>query len=404
VSKTVVLKPGRERSVKRLHPWVFSGALRQVRGDPAAGETVEVLDASGAFLARGAYSPHSQIAVRLWTWDEAEEIDDGFFAARLSQAWAAREGLTSPAEPSSTLSQRAYRLVNAESDGLPGLVVDRYGDFLVCQFLSAGAEYWKQTIVDGLAASSEIGARGGYERSDVDVREKEGLPPASGLLFGQEPPEHIEIEEAGARFLVDVRHGQKTGFYLDQRENRNVVRVLAQGREVLNAFSYTGGFAVAALLGGATHVTNVDSSADALDLARQNCRLNGLADELCDQVEGDVFQVLRQFRDARRSFDLIVLDPPKFAHSAGQVEKASRAYKDINLLALKLLRAGGLLATFSCSGAVSADLFQKIVFGAALDAGRPAQIVGRLTQAPDHPVLLSFPEAEYLKGLVLRAA
>ena len=296
----------------------------------------------------------------------------------------------------------ASRLVNAESDGLPGLIVDQYAGWLVCQFLSAGAEYWKAAIMESLSSGRLWPAHGGYERSDVDVREREGLPPVSGHLFGAEPPECIEIEERGLRFLVDVRRGHKTGFYLDQSVNRQVVADLAAGREALNVFSYSGAFAVAALRGGAVSALNIDSSAPALELARRHVALNSLPEETCEHIEGDAFAELRRLRDSRRAFDLIILDPPKLAHSAAQVERASRAYKDINLLALKLLRPGGVLLTFSCSGAVSADLFQKIVFGAALDAGRSAQIVGRLSQSPDHPVALTFPEAEYLKGLVLR--
>ncbi len=365
-------------------------------GEPGPGETVRVNAATGEFLAWGAYSPASQIAVRVWARDKAQAITPAFIEDRLSRAFQMRGFLSSPD------AHGAARLVNAESDGLPGLVIDCYAGFAVCQFLSAGAERWKTAVIDSLQ-SGRVGAfAGGYERSDVDVREKEGLPPRAGPLFGAEPPPEIEIDEGGLRFLVDVRQGHKTGFYLDQRHNRAVVQGLAAGREVLNAFSYTGAFAIAALKGGAARVTNIDSSAGALALARRHVTLNGFADEQCEHIEGDVFAELRRLRDSRREFDLIILDPPKLAHSAGQVERASRAYKDINLLALKLLRAGGLLVTFSCSGAVSADLFQKIVHGAALDAGRDAQIIDRLTQAADHPVLLTFPEAEYLKGLVLR--
>jgi 23S rRNA (cytosine1962-C5)-methyltransferase len=294
----------------------------------------------------------------------------------------------------------ALRLVNAESDGLPGVIVDRYGEYLVCQFLSVGAEYWRREIVTLLADLMPFA--GIYERSDVDVREKEGLPLATGVLAGSPPPDLIEIDEYGVRFAVDVRSGHKTGFYLDQRDNRALVAEYAEGREVLNGFAYTGAFGVWALRGGAVKVTNVESSAAALDLARRNVELNGFDAERVENVAGDVFHVLRQYRDARRQFDLIVLDPPKFADSRSQIEKASRGYKDINLLAFKLLRPGGLLFTFSCSGLVTPDLFQKIVAGAALDSGRDVQIVRRMTQAPDHPVALNFPEGEYLKGLVCR--
>jgi 23S rRNA (cytosine1962-C5)-methyltransferase len=396
--KTAILRPNRERSLLQRHPWVFAGAIRAIRGEPLPGETVDVVSSSGGFLARGAYSPSSQIAVRVWTWDEAEEVSSDFFAARLRRALAARDDGSPGAAPP---GPNAVRLVNAESDGLPGLIVDRYAGYVVCQFLSAGAEHWKETIV-GILAAGHCGLRGGFERSDVDVREKEGLPPFVGPLFGEEPPELIEVAEHGLRYLVDVRRGHKTGFYLDQRENRRIVGGLAAGKEVLNAFAYTGGFGLAALRGGAARVVNIDSSAAALELGGRNAALNGFPPAVCEQVRADAFTELRHFRDARRAFDLIVLDPPKLAYSAAQLERAGRAYKDINLLALKLLRPGGLLVTFSCSGVVSADLFQKIVHGAALDAARPAQIVGRLCQAPDHPVLLSFPEGEYLKGLILR--
>jgi 23S rRNA (cytosine1962-C5)-methyltransferase len=404
----VILKPGREKSLQRRHPWIFSGAIAGIEGNPGVGETVEVDAADGTRLALGAYSPHSQIAVRIWTFDPTESISPPFFRARLTRAFAAREvslhasSRSIPVGRPTPHALTAYRLVNAESDGLPGLIVDRYGDFLVCQFLSAGAEYWKREIVALLA--DLLPYAGIYERSDVDVREKEGLAPATGVLAGSPPPDLVEIDESGCRFAVDVRGGHKTGFYLDQRDNRVPLAEYAGGREVLNCFAYTGAFGVWALKGGAVKVTNVESSAAALDLARRNVELNGLDASRVENFAGDVFHVLRQYRDARREFDLVLLDPPKFAESRSQVEKASRGYKDINLLAFKLLRPGGLLFTFSCSGLVTPDLFQKIVAGAALDAGREAQIVRRLTQAPDHPVALNFPEGEYLKGLVCRVS
>jgi 23S rRNA (cytosine1962-C5)-methyltransferase len=395
----VILKPGREKSVQRRHPWIFSGAIERVEGEPASGETVEVRSTDGTPLALGAYSPHSQIAVRVWTFDPTESVSPAFFRARLTHAFATREASLHASRP--TLhGLTAYRLVNAESDGLPGLIVDRYGEYLACQFLSAGAEYWKREIVTLLAGL--LPYAGIYERSDVDVREKEGLPATTGVLAGSLPPDLVEIEEYGCRFAVDVRGGHKTGFYLDQRDNRALVAEYAEGRDVLNCFAYTGAFGVWALKGGAVKVTNVESSAAALDLARRNVELNGLDASKVENVIGDVSHVLRQYRDSRRQFDLIILDPPKFAESRSQVEKASRGYKDINLLAFKLLRPGGVLFTFSCSGLITPDLFQKIIAGAALDAGRDAQIVRRMTQAPDHPVALNFPEGEYLKGLVCR--
>jgi 23S rRNA (cytosine1962-C5)-methyltransferase len=325
------------------------------------------------------------------TWDEKEIVDEGFWARRLGVAISWRV----------MGDHEARRLVNAESDGLPGLIVDRYGEWLIVQALTLGSEKFKPVIVQQLQAL--LRPRGIYERSDVDVREKEGLPQASGVLAGVEPPDRVEIDENGYRYLVDVKRGHKTGFYLDQRENRKKIQAYVAGADVLNLFSYSGGFAVSALKGGAKSVVNVDSSADALQLAQENLRLNGLSAPAADFVEADVFSYLRQLRAEQRTFDVIIADPPKLAQAQSQLERAARAYKDLNLIALQLLKPGGYLITFSCSGLVTPDLFQKIVFGAAIDAQREAQIVERLSQANDHPVLLSFPEGEYLKGLVCRA-
>lgn len=388
----VILKASREKSLLRHHPWVFSGAIEKVRGNPGQGETVEILSPDGSWLARGAYSPESQIRVRIWTFDPAEEISAGFFGSRLLRAIHARRAIGLEKETN------ACRLVNSESDGLPGLIVDRYADFLVCQFLTAGAENWKDAVVselDRLAACTGI-----YERSDADVRLKEGLQPSAGCISGDEPPEAVEVHEHGCRYLVDIRRGHKTGFYLDQRDNRGCLSRYASGREVLNCFSYTGAFGVAALKGGASRIVNIDSSRAALDLAARNTRLNGFDAESFENIEGDVFTLLRKYRDSNKHFDMVVLDPPKFAESRGQLMRASRGYKDINLLALKILKPGGILFTFSCSGLMERDLFQKIVSDAALDAGREAIIIHWLTQSSDHPVSLNFPEAGYLKGLV----
>ncbi|MDW8325750.1 MAG: class I SAM-dependent methyltransferase [Anaerolineales bacterium] len=394
----LTLKPGREKSLLRRHPWIFSGAVERLEGDPQPGDTVEVYAADGRWLARAAYSPRSQIRARVWTFVEDESVTPDFFRSRLARALVARQSSVFSLQSSANHQPSAARLVNAESDFLPGLIVDRYAGWLVCQFLSAGAEKWKREIV---AALGELVPNAGiYERSDVDVRAKEGLPPVTGVLSGAPPPELVEIEEHGCRFLVDVQRGHKTGFYLDQRDNRALLAGYASGREVLNAFAYTGGFGVLALKGGAAHVTNLDSSAAALELAQRNFELNGFDETRTTYHIGDAFAVLRQYRDAGRQFDLIVLDPPKFAESKGQVERAARGYKDINLLAFKLLRPGGLLFSFSCSGVIDPTLFQKIVADAAVDAGREAQILRRLTQSADHPVGLSFPEGEYLKGLV----
>jgi 23S rRNA (cytosine1962-C5)-methyltransferase len=328
--------------------------------------------------------------VRVLTWDAGEAIDDGFWARRLALAISWR-----------VMGDReARRLVNAESDGLPGLVVDRYGEWLVLQALTLGMEKFKPVIVQQLQAI--LRPRGIYERSDVEVRQKEGLPQTSGVLAGDEPPDRVEINENAYRYLVDVKRGHKTGFYLDQRENRKKIQAYTAGAEVLNLFSFSGGFAVSALKAGAKSVVNVDSSADAVQLAKENVRLNGVAVNEHDFVEADVFSYLRKLRAEQRTFDVIIADPPKLAQTQSQIERAARAYKDLNLVALQILRPGGYLITFSCSGLISPDLFQKIVFSAAIDAQREAQIVERLSQASDHPVLLSFPEGEYLKGLVCR--
>ncbi len=396
----ITLKPHKEKPVLNRHPWIFSGAIARVE-NASDGDTVDVRDAAGKFLARGYYNSRSQIVVRLWTWRD-EPIDRAFLRARLERAIRARDALINPD------ATNAYRLVNAESDGLPGLVVDRYAEFLVMQFLTLGVEQIKKELTELIGELTD--ARGVYERSDVDVREKEGLAASVGVLRGEEPPERVEIRENGLRFWVDVKRGHKTGFYLDQRENRarvgelvtrHLSRVTSSG-EILNAFSYTGAFAVyAAKVNPRAHIINLDASRDALELARENMRLNGVEAQ-GEFAEGDVFQVLRRYRDEGKSFDAIILDPPKFVQSAAQLERGVRGYKDINLLAFKLLKPNGTLVTFSCSGQVSAELFQKIVFGAAMDAGRDAQIIARLSQAADHPVLLSFPESEYLKGLVCR--
>jgi len=392
---TITLHPGREKSVRNRHPWLFSGAIQRIDREAADGAIVEVHSAAGQWLARGYLNRRSQIQVRLLTWEPDQAIDEAFWRARVQRAMAGRAALA--ADPQTN----AYRLIHAESDGLPGLVVDRYGDWLVVQCLTLGIEQVKPLLTRLLVELCQ--PAGIVERSDVEVRGKEGLRPAVGLLHGAAPAGPVEIMEHGQRFLVDLLGGQKTGFYLDQRENRRRVAAYCQGARVLNAFSYSGGFAVYALAAGAAHVTNLDSSLEALELGERNLALNGFdPDGQAEGVAGDVFQVLRDWRAAGQRFDVIILDPPKFAHSQQQVERAARAYKDINLLAMQLLPPGGVLATFSCSGLVSADLFQKILFGASVDAGRDVQVVERLGQGSDHPLLLSFPEGEYLKGLVCR--
>lgn len=388
------MKQGREKSIRNRHPWIFSGAIERVEGTPAGGETVVLRTHDGGMCGRGAFSPRSQIAVRVWTFQPDEEISKAFFRNRLKRAVAFRRGILEEGCGSSG------RLVYAEADGLPGLIVDQYADYLVCQFLSAGTEYWKRTIGDILW--DLIPVKGIYERSDVAVREKEGLPQTSGTLRGQEPPDLIEIEQNFGRFLADVRQGHKTGFYFDQRENRRRAAAYLSRAEVLDCFAYTGAFSVAALKAGAAAVTAVDSSAHALALAGRNIALNHLKESAVFTEEGDVFSLLRRYREAGRKFDAVILDPPKFALSARDAPKALRAYKDINLAALKLLRSSGILITFSCSHHVGSDLFQKAVAFAALDARREVQIVQRLHQAADHPVSLNFPEGEYLKGLICK--
>jgi 23S rRNA (cytosine1962-C5)-methyltransferase len=390
---TVFLKNGREKSLRRRHPWVFSGAIARVDGSPGPGATVNVVTEGGVFLARGAYSPASQIRVRVWTFDQREGVDREFFRRRLARAVESRRRLGLLGD------EHACRLVFAESDGLPGVIVDRYAQFLVCQFLSAGADLWRDTVADLLIELCS--PRGVYERSESGARRKEGLASQRGVLRGVEPPNEIEVLSGRSRLLVDIVSGQKTGAYLDQQWNRERVASHAQGADVLDAFAYSGGFAIAALLQGASGATLVDSSMDALAIAEREAAANNVA-QLCKFVVGNVFDELRTLLEAERQFDLVVLDPPKFVHSADQINTGSRGYKDINMLGLRLVRAGGVLATFSCSGHVEAALFQKIVAGAVLDTGRDAQILERLSQTADHPTAAEFPEGEYLKGLILR--
>lgn len=391
VTGQIILKHGRDKNVRAHHPWVFSGAVDKVKGKLRAGDTVEVRTASGDSLGVGAWSPESQIQVRMWSFT-AENIDRDFFRSRVQQALAYRQQL------GITERNSGYRLINAESDGLPGVVVDVFGEWLIMQALTTGADFWKHVIAEVLL--EVIPAKGVYERSDVDVRKKEGMATVVGVLQGDTPPAFIDILEEGRHYRVDVLNGHKTGFYLDQRDNRSLLQQYAAGKTVLNCFSYTGGFSIAALHGGATHATNIDASQPALDLAAQTATLNGFAPERMENIGGDVFKLLRDYRNEGRQFDIVVLDPPKFAENRNQLEKAARGYKDINLLGFKLLRPGGLLFTYSCSGLMESNLFQKIVADAAVDAGCDARILRKLDQATDHPTRLAFPEGYYLKGLV----
>ncbi|WP_442808938.1 class I SAM-dependent rRNA methyltransferase [Trinickia soli] len=406
---TVTLKPSKEKSLLRRHPWVYANAIERVEGKPALGATVIVRAHDGRFLARAAYSPHSQIRLRVWSFDEAEPIDHAFFKRRVQRAVAHRQAFVR--------DTGAVRLIFGEADGLPGLIVDHYvedvtGDLsgdagggagrgqLVCQFMAAGVEAWKEAIVAALVGAT--GCPHVYERSDVSIREKEGLPQTTGVLAGDAPPDTLVTRENGVRYHVDVRSGHKTGFYVDQRDNRALVQAYAAGRDVLNCFCYTGGFSLAALGGGARRVVSIDSSGEALALARANVEVNGFDAERAQWLDADAFRTLRSLVDEGERFDLVVLDPPKFAPAREHVDRAARAYKDINLSGFKLLRPGGLLFTYSCSGAIDAELFQKIVAGAAADARVDARILKRLGAGLDHPLLAAFPEGEYLKGLLLQ--
>lgn len=392
----VVLKSGREKPVIQHHPWVFSGAIDRLPSDVVDGEVVDVYSPNSRWLARGYLNRASQIQVRLLTWDVNQPVDAAFWRRRLDEAIQRRRQLDMDA------ATNAYRLVNGENDYLPGLIVDRYADYLVLQAGTLGIDKRKQELAELLLELT--GCRGVLERSDTAARRLEGLGEAHGLLAGEAPPDQVEIEEAGLHFVVDLAGGQKTGFYLDQRANRRRVAAYCAGARVLNGFSYTGAFAVHALAAGAAHVTNIDSSADVLQLAETNLRRNGFdPDQQTENIAGDIFHILRDWRDAHdHRFDVVILDPPKFAQNKQAVERALRGYKDINMLALGLLKPGGILATFSCSGLVGDDLFQKVIFGAAEDARRDAQILEWLHQDRDHPVALTFPEGEYLKGLICR--
>lgn len=405
---SIFLKEGKEKSLVRRHPWVYATAIARIKGTPAVGDTVDVHAANGQWLARGAFSPESALRVRVWSFASHEMIDRTFFEARLRAAIRRREHLRARTE--------AIRLVFGEADGLPGLVVDQYGKVVVAQLQSAGCELWKSVIFDLLPELT--GAAVVYERSDAAVRAREGLTERSGLVWTQETdPEAkkiadqgwVIVREDGIHYRVDFVNGHKTGFYVDQRDSRFLVRQLVQrlilsGRkpDVLNCFSYTGGFSLAASLGGAACVTSVDSSADALSIAATNAGLNNIPAERFQCATENVFDYLKAAQARKQQFDMVILDPPKFAPSAHHVEKAARAYKDLNMRGLGILREGGYLLTFSCSGAISVDLFQKIVAGAVIDAKIDFQLEQRLAAGADHPMSMTHPEGEYLKGLLLR--
>ncbi|HSL89686.1 MAG TPA: class I SAM-dependent methyltransferase [Ignavibacteriaceae bacterium] len=390
----VFLKKDRDKSLKRKHPWVFSGAIERTDSQIKIGETVNVISSSGKIIGKGAYSPDSQIRVRMWTFNPDEEIDMAFFSKKISCAIKLRKQLINN-------YTNAYRIINAENDGLPGVVVDKYSKYLSCQFLSAGAEFWKQEIVSCLIEL--LNPVSVYERSDSDVRLKEGLSHSTGLLYGEPVADLIEIDENGLKFLVDIKAGHKTGFYLDQRDNRLLLSSFVKDKTILNCFSYTGAFTVYALNSSAKEVTSIDTSLTALEMLNKNVELNNLRTSKWNNLNDDTFKVLRKFRDERKTFDVIILDPPKFAESVSQIQQASRGYKDINLLAIKLLNPGGTLFTFSCSGHITPDLFNKIVSDAALDSGEEVRVVKYLTQSTDHIITPNFPEGLYLKGLVLKS-
>ncbi|EIO3975402.1 class I SAM-dependent methyltransferase [Vibrio vulnificus] len=395
MSAAIYLVKGREKSVVRRHPWIFSRGIDRVEGNPQLGETVDVYGHDGKWLAKAAYSPESQIRARVWSFDK-QEINKAFFVKRIQEAQLLREdviirdGLT------------GYRLIAAESDGMPGVTIDRYQNFFVCQLLSAGAEHQKQNIVDALI--EVFPDCNVYERSDVSVRKKEGLQETTGVLHGEMPPKSVVIEENGVKISVDIVGGHKTGFYLDQRDSRQQAMKYVKDKEVLNCFSYTGGFGLYALKGGAKRVINADVSQPALDTAKFNAELNefDISKKRAVFLNADVFKLLREYRDQGTKFDVVIMDPPKFAESKAQLNGACRGYKDINMLAMQILNPGGTLLTYSCSGLMDQVLFQKIIADAAVDAGRSVKFVERFEQAADHPTDTAYPEGFYLKGFACK--
>ncbi len=393
MTPAVHLVKGRDKSLRRKHPWIFSRGISKVEGQPQLGETVDVFAHNGEWLAKAAYSPNSQIRARVWSFTK-QDIDKSFFVERIQQAQMLREdiinrdGLT------------GYRLIAAESDGLPGITIDCYKNYLVCQLLSAGAEYQKDTLVSALIECFPEASI--YERSDVSVRKKEGLEERMGVLHGEAPTEPVIIEENGIKISVDITNGHKTGFYLDQRDSRQQAMKYVGNKEVLNCFSYTGAFGLYALKGGATRVINADVSQPALDIARKNAELNGFDKKKAVFLNADVFKLLREYRDQKTKFDVVIMDPPKFAESKAQLNGACRGYKDINMLAMQILKPGGTLLTYSCSGLMDQTLFQKIIADAALDSGRSVKFVERFEQAADHPTDTAYPEGFYLKGFACK--
>lgn len=389
----IILKKGKEKAAILRHPWIFSGALDKIKGSPANGEIVAVWSASQEFLAYGFFNDQSRVALRLMEWDQNVTIDEAWYAQRLEKAIASRADILNE-------NTNTCRLVFSEADLLPGLIIDKYADFLSLQILSAGMETAKETIINILR--SLLNPKGIFDKSDASARKHENLEPAGGLLWGEQPPEFLEVKENGVTYHINIADGQKSGFYCDQRDNREILAAYTKGKTVLDCFCYSGGFTLNSLKAGASHVTSVDSSALAIETLKHNLELNGFSEAMQSSVQSDVNKQLRVFKDENKKFEVVVLDPPKYAPSRSALDRAARAYKDLNRLGMMILEPGGILATYSCSGAVDMETFKQIIAWAALDAGREVQILKQFHQPEDHPIRMSFPEGEYLKGLLLR--